>query len=642
MRALALLFLLTGCATGGLHTQFVADEKLKFDASKYPDDAAVVLYRSDKTELVEDGSDAYVHNLRHEVIAVQSEGGFDVAEVRVPFLKAWKLVDFRARVVQPDGSQKLFDGSQMLTDAGGKGETDVNAKFFRFPDVRIGSVLEYAWVVESPGLWNADEQDTLGVFPVREYQFELTAMAPLVLETIEFNGGSPIQVRSLADGRHQLLFELKDLPRRKKADFAPHWTFSEPRWAWRVLGYKTRAYTVDWLRTWDDVIEGRAKQFFVDQELEKGLELPLDVSGCSDLTCKAARALSVLGDRTVSRGVKWDRAEKLTGALNSGKASVVERALLLKFLLEREGADVWLAYGTGKLAQQTSPTFPRLGQFDHLFVHLPVQPGVPQALTIDAACDSCAPGQIAAEYQGTPIYVFKAKPELSKVAVTGRWASLNQDDAPVQSLIVSHRAKVEASGLVRDDCTVKTTGLWAEESLERKNNEHNAKTSLKQREFDALIPFMPMANVQKATWGECGKKTCEYQSELTFGAEVIELKPRLLVPTTFLRAFWENQFEAPERELDVHFAQPENIDETVELTVPEGLELTEAPKPVSIKLSELSVDVTVEKTPKGAKLHRVIKRGVGVVSRNDYAELRQAIEAFRRGRRQVLVFAPRK
>jgi len=31
----------------------------------------------------------------------------------------------------------------------------------------------------------------------------------------------------------------------------------------------------------------------------------------------------------------------------------------------------------------------------------------------------------------------------------------------------------------------------------------------------------------------------------------------------------------------------------------------------------------------------------GVVSRNDGAELRRAIEAFWRGRRQVLVFAPR-
>ena len=145
---LACLLAASGCVTSGLRVQFVADEKLKFDATKYRDDAAVVLYRADKTELVQSGSDAVTHNLRHEVIAVQGEGAFDLAEIREPIMKSWKVIEIKARVLQPDGTQQHFDGSQLLSDSGGKDEKDLNAKFFRFPDVRLGSVLEFGWVVD--------------------------------------------------------------------------------------------------------------------------------------------------------------------------------------------------------------------------------------------------------------------------------------------------------------------------------------------------------------------------------------------------------------------------------------------------------------------------------------------------------------
>ena len=636
---LACLLAASGCVTSGLRVQFVADEKLKFDATKYRDDAAVVLYRADKTELVQSGSDAVTHNLRHEVIAVQGEGAFDLAEIRVPIMKSWKVIEFKARVLQPDGTQQHFDGSQLLSDSGGKDEKDLNAKFFRFPDVRLGSVLEFGWVVESPGLWNSDEQDTLGEFPVREYQFELTAAAPLVLETIEFNGGSPISGRSLADGRHQLLFDLKDLPRRRKADYAPHWTFTEPRWAWRAVAYKTRAYSIDWLRDWKDVVAGRGKSFFVDREFEQGLDEKLDVTGCRDLNCKASRALSTLVKRTTTRGVKWNREERLGAALASGKASVVERALLLKYWLEKEGLDVWLAYGTAKLGQQASPTFPRFGQFDRLFVHLPVQPGVPRPLTLDAACDACAVGQISSAYQGTPIYAFKSKPEVSQVDTEGRWVFLNQDDAPPQQLSVRHDARLEADGTVRDDSTLKATGARAEDQVELQRNKKAH--ALLQAERGRVFEVSPAASVNSASWGACGPAACEWSSKAEYPLEAKRDGTRWLVPTTFLRPLWEGVFEAPDRELDLHFDESDRVTEVVELSVPDSLELVDVPRPVTLKLENLSIEVKVEKTPRGARLERTATRLVGVVSRRDYDAVRAAIETFRRGRRQVLVFAPR-
>lgn len=639
MRTLFVSMLLLGGCAGSRKAAFVPDATLKFDAASYPDDAAVVLFRADSTELIAGSGVDVTRSTRRQVIAVLGEGGFELAEVRIPLWGKGTLKDFNARVVQPDGTQHSFDGAQLLTDAGGKGERDTNAKFFRFPDVRVGSVLEYQWSIEWPFLFSADEQDTLGSFPVRRYEFELLASKRLVIGTIEFNGGSPIAVRMTNDGRHQITFELDDLPPRREADFAPHWTFTEPRWAWRAVAYRVPGFTYDWLRTWNDVVEPRGKVFYVDGELEQGLTQPLDVTGCAEVKCKVDRAMALLVERTTTLGVQWNREEKLSSALASGKASVVERALLLKFLLEREGLDVWLAYGTGRLSQQVSSDFPQMAQFDHLFVHLPAQPGVAQAVTLDAACDHCSYGQLPARFQRTPVYVFKTRSVLTELATQGQWLRAAEADAPSTDFVVSHQAQLTDDGTLSDWATVKTTGGLAQQHAERKRTS-NAR-SLTESEQGVFSAVSPLANVESAKWKACDARACAWETTVSFPREASADGPQWLVPTTVLRPLWEGLFESSTRDLDVHFVDQENVEESFELTVPVGLELVEAPRPLAVKLEGLEVEVSYKKTPRGVLMRRKIAHGVGALTKADYPALREAVETFRRGRREVLVFAPK-
>lgn len=635
---LALLVLTSGCAA--VKPSFVPDEKLKFDAARYPDDAAVVLFRADNTEVMVRTSGNLTRNTRREVTAVLGEGGFDVAEVRIPLWGTTQLVEFLARVVQPDGTQQTFDGAQLVTDTSGKGERDLNAKFFRFPDVRVGSILEYVWVSEAPYVYPADEQDTLGPFPVKHYEFELIASKPLVLGTIEFNGSNTIAIRQLGDGRHRVSFEFNDLPRRREAHFAPHWTFTEPRWAWRILGYKVPSFAAAWLRDWSDVVENRGKAFFVDGKLEDGLTEAPDFSGCSGVKCKVERSMALLAERTITHGVKWNREEKLAFALGSGKASVVERALLLKHFLAREGLDVWLAYGSGKISLQPNYDFPRLEQFDHLFVHLPVQPGVEQAVTIDAACDSCGYGQLPARFERTQVYVFKTKPLLGDEFTEGRWVVAMEEVAPATAFVVSHQAELRADGTVSDLMKVTTTGRLAAEHADRKRTSNEKKTrESEQRVFNVVSP---LADVERVTWNECTTRACAWETEVSFPAEASADGKRWLVPTSVLRPLWEGKFESSTRDLDVHFVDEETVEELYALTVPAGLELVEVPKPLSVQLEGLQVEVSYSKTPRGVELKRKLSHGVGAFPKTDYAALRAAVETFRRARREVLVFEPKK
>ena len=133
-----------------------------------------------------------------------------------------------------------------------------------------------------------------------------------------------------------------------------------------------------------------------------------------------------------------------------------------------------------------------------------------------------------------------------------------------------------------------------------------------------------------------------WDSLVDFPREASSDGQRWLVPTTVLRPLWEGFFENPKREVDVHFVDQETAEEVFELKVPDGLELVDVPRPVSVKLDGLVVEVSFEKTATGARLRRKISQDVGVMKKTDYAALRDAVEAFRRGRREVLVFAPKR
>jgi methyl coenzyme M reductase subunit C-like uncharacterized protein (methanogenesis marker protein 7) len=70
--------------------------------------------------------------------------------------------------------------------------------------------------------------------------------------------------------------------------------------------------------------------------------------------------------------------------------------------------------------------------------------------------------------------------------------------------------------------------------------------------------------------------------------------------------------------------------------------LVDLPHPVALKLDGVRVEVTFEKTAQGVRARRKITQDVGVTKKADYPALRDAVEAFRRGRREVLVFAPKR
>lgn len=640
--ALLMLVLASGCATTSqLNAEWLTPDQLAWDASKYPDDAAVVLYRADRYLLETAGND-FSEVLRHVVVAIQREGGFDLAEVKIPFNTQQELLVLKARVIQPDGSVKEVSARDVLVDTNGKGERDTQAKFFRFPDVRIGSVLEYLWVVRTPWILGAEDQDTLGQFPVKSYDFELVGSRKLVLETIEYNSTQPIDVTELNDGRHRLRFSLRDLPPREPEQWMPHWTFTEPRWAYRVLGYKSSTLvTDDWFREWTDVVGWLARRSFIEPATFEGLTARPDLSKCTDALCKVTTATEWIREKTSTLGVDSNRELKLAEAFQSGKASAKERAMILRKVLDEAGVEARLAFTTRLLARQTARSFPEWDQFDRLHVYVPAQPSIPRPMAIELEAEFCPAGTLSPTVAGQPAFVFWVEGgAVGRGVVKGEWLTLEGEPGVASRRRDVHAARLDADGALVDDHEMVVEGELSEPW---QHNHLNWRARDFERDLESRAGSVsPLAKSVKPRWTECDrlKGRCGYALTMQAPHYAVRDGTSWLVPLKMLTPLYE-VFDVHERRHEVHIGGGVGpVEETLELQAPPGFHATQVPDTVTENVPGMSVRITAERTKTGVKLVRRVTLTPGRYPKEAYPKLRDTLERFQAVRNTVLTFEP--
>lgn len=652
MRAALLLLAVfaQGCATtSALDSSFLPRETLTWDSTKYPDDAAVVLYRADRYLLnttndhLETWADVRTSEvLRHVAIAVLKEGGFGQAEVKIPYRKNQELVVLKARVLQPDGTVRELDPREMLSDTNGKGEQDVQGRFFRFPDVRVGSVLEYVSLIRYPFVISAEDQDTLGSFPVRQYDFELTGARPLVLEAIKYNSTRPIEVTRLDDGRHRIRFSLRDLAPPPEEPWAPHWTFTEPRWAFRVVALKSGQTPRNWLRNWEDVTVPFARRVYLEPEAYAGFTDRPDLSRCADVRCRVETATNWVREKTSTLGVGKNRELPLAEAFKTGKASARERAMAVRKILEEAGVEAKLALLTDAHSRQTARSFPEWAQFNRAVVYVPAQPpALPRPIVVDLEAEYCAPGELPPQVKDQPGFVFWMEGgTVGAGEGRGEWVTLEGPAcrAPVGREV--HRAKVTADGTMIDVLEVWGEGErseprqreqkdWSERELARQGNRRSAEVS-------------PVGGAADARWLECDRLKGVCGRTVTLIAEHFAVRDgrNWLVPLTMLSSLYEH-IDAEQRLQDLVVDPAWGVtEEIIELEGPPGFHVGRLPDAVAASGPGVSMRVVAEKTKQGVRLSRRISLSPGLYPVSDYERMRPVLEAFRALRQTVLTFEP--
>jgi len=642
-RLIWLLPVLAGCAHHSIQLGWVDDAALAYDPAEYPDDAAVVLHRSDH-QLMVIADDNYSQSGRHEVVALQTEAAFALAEVKIAFWAKNRLVTMKARMKRPNSAWEELDPKAQLSDLTGTGARDVNAKFFRFPRIEVGTLLEYYWVIESDGLSWGDDQQTVGQYPVRRYLFELEASKQMVNTVTTYNTALPIKSEVLPNKNNRLTLEIHDIPRRPVEDYAPDWTFSEPRWAWRTLAFDWGSQSSKAHHTWDELLNYRGGVLFgLEGELFEEFVAPT-LPACGDLTCKvaAARAWVAKNARNMPDGDGLT-CRKMTEVLEAKRANTQERAVLLRRLLSDAGLDARLAFATRHWSAQVDPQFPTLARFNDMLVFLPAQPGLEKDTWLDPTCDSCAAGALPSELRGLEVLLFNAtRLGIKGVEVKSEWRS-TVDAASAQTNLVriAHRAQLDAAGTLTDTMARTAQGpsaQWEEMSVGNQTHQDFLKEARKEAGRSSALARVVEVSPQTCV---VAAGTCESGRKVELPAySTAESETRLLVPLNALTDAYGNRLtkSKAQRVSDVYLRHEEAFEEVFELDVQPGFALENVPQTVKVKTGLVETSVKVEATAKGARVTRTLKRDIGGVTLAEYDEVQSAFRAFQDARHLVLSF----
>ena len=633
-----------------LDAAFVADAKLVYDPARYPDDAAVGLYAEDGMLIVYRASrPSYTQRLVHRVFAVQAESAYDLAEHRIPLYGKNKLTALKARHKKPDGTIVELRPQEVIADDGLPGEENAtHARLFRLPNVEKGSVIEWVYVIEYPYIDTDSESEALGEYPLKTYDVWIEASKEIILEARFYN--IPVQTHARGGRSEELLrigASMNDIPARPKGErYAADWTFTQPRWAYRMLRWNQRRLLTPVLETWNDVVSRWAVRGYSTEKdaLFEGFDERADVGKCSDARCRVERARDFVHQRTAyTRLGTFSAARKMTDVLQSRQATAVERGLLLRRLIEEAGLTANLAAYAARHSEHFDKTFPTLERFNRLLVYLPPQSGLTEGLWLDPSCESCALGQVSSEAARVEALVFRANmfrlmdPDIvSEFRIVTAPAS----EDPVRR--VTFDATPQANGDLRLEVKDERTESWAHERCA-----HLREAGAATLADDARSEGLQI--VSNATLLENGPFKCSENSATSVERRSVELPrylviddDRMYVPLKLLYPQFADVFAEEKRLQPIVFAGSGwRFEHVLRFKAPPGWQFVQGPKSGEQKAPGLTAMVETKPTAEGAEVKLTVSATVGYHEASDYPSHRR-VGDFVRGVRLGLLELQRK
>lgn len=108
-----------------------------------PGSAAIALYREQTTNYDKSFEDF------HSRVKILSEEGKRFADVELPYLENWVEVrDLQGRIIRPDGTVLPFEGAIHRKTVARRKDLEIYSRVFTFPEVEVGSILEYRYRLE--------------------------------------------------------------------------------------------------------------------------------------------------------------------------------------------------------------------------------------------------------------------------------------------------------------------------------------------------------------------------------------------------------------------------------------------------------------------------------------------------------------
>ena len=388
-------------------------------AVEHGEEDGVVLYRRDAWLIFAKPShDSYTQLAREEAIEIRSERGLGWARREIAYLATDKLVSLRARTIAPHGSVVELDPATVLEDRyrDDKGRW-IARHVIHFPRVTVGSILEWSYVLESRGIRQAIDTTVHEQLPVRRYELEIQGTSGIVYKLRTDGSDAPIETGEDGD-RWRLRWVVTDVPARRRISHAPPSWERGPSWSYRQVAWRLPFVARVVHGDWADAVRSRGHRLYVDEELTRGFESPVDVAGCADRACRVQRAWEWVTTRVPlsSRGLDWN-VRPLVEVVASGHATAIEKVVLLRAILAGAGVDASFAAAVPAWNAPLDKEFARDDRFEHLLLRI----GGNDGLWLDPRCEHCSPGEVSTGLGGGEALVFRAASVRGSTVAEATW-----------------------------------------------------------------------------------------------------------------------------------------------------------------------------------------------------------------------------
>ena len=525
----------------------------------------------------------------HRRIKILKRNGFSEGDIEIPYYSKDRyqdIVQLKAQIFNPDGSKRSIEKKDFFEEKTAEGYT---TKKFTFPEIQVGSVIEYSYVMQTKDWVRIPTWYFQTDIPVRLSEYVLNI--PEFLEFVIISRGRELDRNEqfLESGigirNRKYILAVNDAPALKEEAFITTMTDYTAHVIFQISGTVQNGVREPYLSDWKTV----AKQLLEDESFGKRIDRKANFNDAYDKVAPLVASAKTPEEKLktiyhfVLDHIKWDetngiyQTEPLNKVFELKKGDAAGVNLMLIALLKAFGFDAKPFLVSTREHGQPIELYPIRSQFNYVLAYLKHNDKVQ---LLDATHRQRPMGLPAIRALNNKGWIVDAeKPEWLDI-VPGRSSStrmfnitLNEEGKAVGKIVSAYDGYAALE--VREELTKKDDPQSSNQAPEEDKDE-DVSATLANIEYDSVT----IKNLDDIY------KTLAYNAKVvipeggTVNGDFIYLNP-VLHP-----AFDENPFKQTVREYPVDIPYPLAHRYVLNLTIPEGYAVEQMPEQVSLSLPE--------------------------------------------------------
>ena len=613
----------------------VSAEELKLTTEpRAPEAAAIILQRR------VDRDDQRSMETQYYRIKILKEDGRQYANVEIPFDRGYaEVINIRGRVTQPNGSTAMFNGEIYERElAKGKWVRYI-AKTFTFPDVQIGTILEYTYTVNLKGFLFSSSWIVNSDLFTRSAQFSLRPLrysvgVPL---TLQRTSTLPVGVEPTEDPDGVIRMDVSNAPAFLQEQYMP----PENGLKWRVdfvylngkIANDPEKFWKDTGTLWNEWLERFLKKPKAMESAVRQIVSPEDtpevkvrkiyarVQGMRNTSYEVAK------EEKEQKRSKEKYAENVEDIWKHGYGNSVELPWLFLGLARAAGVEAYGCWVSGRSESFFDPKLQQSGLLRNNVVLVKLNG---QEIFLDPGSPFVAFGQLPWHETLTPGICLDGN--------GGKWVRTPLPGSSESQMRLVAKFKLTQDGSLEGKVTMTCTGLEAvyRRAAELHVDEVGRKKSLEET-VKRLIP--QTAEVELAKQPDWGNPATPFVAELDVKIANWSTSTgrRSMLPAGIFSAGERHLFESAERVHPIYFAYPYAQLDDVRIELPSGWSVASLPKARDRKGYDIQYRMDVTEEKQEIHITRELASDIFLLQKDHYDGLRNFFGAVRTGDEDPIV-----